>query len=120
MNTDYIDNLIAGGLRITSNLVVLLIGIAVVWFIWNVIKYTMSAEDADKTKAKDQMIRGIIAITVSVSIWGLVAIIQGVFIKENKNAPTGTDLRGMVPGAGDSGINYPSGPNRPIDIFNSP
>ncbi len=120
MNTDYIDNLIAGGLRITSNLVVLLIGIAVVWFIWNVIKYTMSAEDADKTKAKDQMIRGIIAITVSVSIWGLVAILQTMFITNNTGTPSNTNLRGMIPGAGDSGINYPSGPSRSIDILNSP
>lgn len=97
VRTDYIDNLISSGLRITSSLVILLISVSVVWFIWNVIKYTMSAEPADKDKAKDQMIRGIIAITVSVSIWGLVAILQNMFNTGGKSAPTSTELQNMIP-----------------------
>jgi uncharacterized membrane-anchored protein len=96
MKTDYIDSLINGGLNITNKLVILLVSVSVVWFIWNVIKYTMSTEDADKTKAKDQMIRGIIAITVSVSIWGLVAILQTMFNTGGKSAPS--DLNNMIPG----------------------
>jgi hypothetical protein len=78
-NVNYISNLIDDAKGLLDQLVVLLIALAVVWFIWNVIKYTMSEDEEGKGKAKSQMIWGIIAIAVIVSIWGLVAILQGIF-----------------------------------------
>ncbi|MEI6190952.1 MAG: pilin [bacterium] len=78
-NTNYISNLISDAQGLLDQLVVLLIALAVVWFIWNVIKYTMSEDEEGKGKAKSQMIWGVIAIAVIVSIWGLVAILQGIF-----------------------------------------
>jgi len=64
---------------ILNNLVILLITLAVVWFIWNVVRYTMSDDEEKKSAAKSQMIWGIIAIAVIVSIWGLVGLLQGWF-----------------------------------------
>jgi succinate dehydrogenase/fumarate reductase cytochrome b subunit len=78
-NVNYISNLIDDAKGLLDQLVVLLIALAVVWFIWNVIKYTMSDDEEKKGQAKGQMIWGIIAIAVIVSIWGLVAILQGIF-----------------------------------------
>ncbi len=94
-NTSYITSLITGGLTIIRNLIIFLISLAVVWFIWNVIKYSMSSEDDDKTKAKEQMIHGIIAIAVIVSIWGLVYLLQSIFGVGAGPAPTG--LGNMIP-----------------------
>ena len=65
----YLDSLITGATGLTKNLLVFLISLAVVWFIWNVIKYTMSSDEEAKGKAKSQMIWGVIAIAVIVSIW---------------------------------------------------
>lgn len=93
--TGYINSIINGGLRILSILIVLLISLATVWFIWNVIKYSMSSEEDDKAKAKSQMINGIIAIAVIVSIWGLVGLLQGMFGVNSIGATTG--LENMIP-----------------------
>ena len=78
-NVNYIAKLISDAQYLLDRLVVLLIAFAVVWFIWNVIKYTMSEDEEGKGKAKSQMIWGIIAIAVIVSVWGLVAILQNIF-----------------------------------------
>lgn len=78
-NVTYISSLIGGAKFLLDQLVVFLIALAVVWFIWNVIRYTMSSDEEKKAAAKSQMIWGIIAIAVIVSVWGLVAILQNVF-----------------------------------------
>lgn len=94
---DYVTSVIDGGLVIVRDLLIFLISLAVVWFIWNVIKYSMSAEEDGKEKAKTQMIHGIIAIAVIVSVWGLVAILRGAF-GTDQNAGSPTDLGNMIPG----------------------
>jgi predicted membrane channel-forming protein YqfA (hemolysin III family) len=78
-NTTYLSSLITGAKTLLDQLVIFLIALAVVWFIWNVIRYTMSADEEKKAVAKSQMIWGIVAIAVIVSVWGLVAILQSVF-----------------------------------------
>lgn len=76
----------------------LLISLAVVWFIWNVVRYAMSAEEDGKEKAKEQMIHGIIAIAVIVSIWGIVAILTGMFGTDNSGVSDFNDeIDGMIP-----------------------
>ena len=56
-----------------------IISLAVVWFIFNVFRYTISGDDAKKKEAKDGMVWGIVGIFVMVSVWGLVAILQATF-----------------------------------------
>jgi len=79
VNPTYLQSLIGSAKALLDQLVVFLIALAVVWFIWNVVRYTMSSDEEKKGAAKSQMIMGIIAIAVIVSIWGLVAILQGIF-----------------------------------------
>jgi len=67
----------AGG--ILNRAVPLIIALAVVYFIWQVFRYAVAANEEDKGKAKTQMIWGIVGIFVMVSIWGLVAILQSTF-----------------------------------------
>ncbi len=82
----YINSLFTGGKQILDNAVVFLIALAVCWFIWNVIRYTIAEDEEKKGEAKNQMIWGIIAIAVIVSIWGLVALLQSIFGVEKKDA----------------------------------
>ena len=86
VNTSYVSNLLTGGITLLNQAVVFLIALAVVWFIWNVIKYAMSTDEEGKEKAKSQMIWGIVAIAVIVSIWGLVAILQTLFGANSNSA----------------------------------
>lgn len=83
-----------------------LISLAVVWFIWNVIKYSMSSEEDGKEKAKSQMINGIIAIAVTVSLWGIVGLLQDAFgLKTGNTVPN--DINRMIPG-GSNAVNLNS------------
>jgi hypothetical protein len=60
-----------GGLM--NQVVPLLIGLAVIAFMWGVVMYLFGK---DKDGAKSFMLWGIIAIAVMVSIWGLVGILR--------------------------------------------
>jgi hypothetical protein len=93
----YLDSLIEGGIVIFRRLVIFLISLAVVWFIWNVVRYAMSSDEDGKEKAKSQMIHGIIAIAVMVSIWGIVAILRYAFGTDQGNAIP-NDIYNMIPG----------------------
>lgn len=93
-NVNYVASLIGGAKTLLDQLVVFLIALAVVWFIWNVIKYTMSSDEEAKGKAKSQMIWGVIAIAVIVSVWGLVGILQNIF---GVNTTGATNVNVLLP-----------------------
>ncbi len=98
VRTGYIDSLIRSSLGIVRSLLIFLISLAVVWFIWNTIQYTISDDEDKKSKAKDQMVWGIIGIAVIVSVWGLVAILRNMFGVDNSGGIP-TNLGGMIPPA---------------------
>ena len=82
----YVDSLFSGATTLLSRVLVFLISLAVVWFIWNVIQYTISDDEEKKGKAKQQMIWGIVGLAVIVSIWGLVAILRSTFLSSGTEA----------------------------------
>jgi uncharacterized membrane protein YidH (DUF202 family) len=74
--TDIIGNI----QDIVNLLVPLLIGIAVIYFIWGVIKYiSAGADEGKREEARNTMIYGIIGLFVIVAIWGLVGVISSTF-----------------------------------------
>ena len=93
----YLGTLLQQGSNLLSQVLLFLVALAVVWFIWNVIKYSMSEEEDGKEKAKEQMIHGIIAIAVIVSIWGIVAILRSAFGTDTGTIPNNLD--NMITGA---------------------
>lgn len=70
----------------------LIISLAVVYFIWNVFRFVIVENEEDKSKAKGQMIWGIVAIFVMVSVWGLVGILQSTFGTSGAGANIGNQL----------------------------
>lgn len=65
---------------ISRSVVPLIVALAVVMFIWGVIQYVINAdEEAKRAEGRQFMIWGIIALTVMVSIWGLVSILAATF-----------------------------------------
>lgn len=75
----YIQRFFTQGKDLLDKVVVFLVALAIAWFIWNVIRYTIAEDEEKKGDAKKQMIWGIVAIAVIVSIWGLVSILQNIF-----------------------------------------
>jgi hypothetical protein len=56
-----------------NDLIPLLIGLAVVFFLYTLARFMLSAGDPEKQKnAKGMMIYGIVVLVVMVSVWGLV------------------------------------------------
>lgn len=71
-----------------NSLIPLLIGIAVLVFLWGVVKYVTAGDDAEKRKAGGALMAyGILAIFVMISVWGLVNILVDTFSLDN-TAPT--------------------------------
>ncbi len=64
---------------ILSPIVPLLIGLAVVVFIYGVLVLVFSEGGEKREDGKKFMFWGIIGIFVMVSVWGLVAVLQGTF-----------------------------------------
>ena len=68
-------------LRIINGIVIpLIIGLAVVYFLWGIATYILSSGDEEKkTEGRSKMIYGIVALAVMVSVWGLVRVVQNTF-----------------------------------------
>ena len=62
---------------IRNYIVPLIIGLAVLYFLWGVLQYVLAGGDEEKRKlGRDHMIYGVIAIFVMISIWGLVGVLR--------------------------------------------
>jgi hypothetical protein len=65
---------------IGTSILPLMLALAVAMFIWGVIQYVLGGdEEKAREKGKQFMLWGIIALTVMVSIWGLVGILTNTF-----------------------------------------
>ena len=75
--TDIISSTI---MPIINAVIPLLIAVAVVLFLYGVVKFITSGGDEEKRKeARNFMLYGIIGLFVMVSVWGLVNILTGTF-----------------------------------------
>ena len=57
----------------------IIIGITLLVFFWNLIKYLHSIEDKEKQDARQVMFMGIIILFVMISVWGIINILAGTF-----------------------------------------
>ncbi len=80
--------------RIVSALIPIVIGIAVLMFLWGVLKYVTASDEDGQKEAKTTMISGIVVLFVMVSIWGLVNIL-GDTLSLNKTAPPPPQIPGF-------------------------
>jgi hypothetical protein len=78
-----INNLITQLRAAINNLIPFVIGIAIIYFIWGVVKYIIATGAEDKAAARGFIIYGIIGLAVIFSIYGLIALLQETFGIEN-------------------------------------
>lgn len=78
--------------NLINQLIPLVIGLALLVFLWGVLSYALAKEDGGKDAAKGYMLWGIIALFVMVSVWGLVNIVQDTFLEA-------TDASNLAPSA---------------------
>jgi len=82
---DLVKNVIIDGL--IKPVVPLLIGLAVVVFIYGVIVLMFSQGGEKKEEGKQYMLWGLVGIFVMVSVWGLVAVLTNTFGLDNTYNP---------------------------------
>ena len=75
--------------NILDPVVILLIALALVYFMWGVFTYVgRGAEGGDRTKGIQMMSYGILALFIMVSVWGLVYILINTFDLNSSSIPT--------------------------------
>ena len=73
------DILTLANCYISTGLVPIIFTAAMIYFILGVIKYVISDSEKDKSKGRQFMIWGIVALFAMVSVWGLVKVIGNTF-----------------------------------------
>lgn len=87
-----------------NQILFLMIGVAIVIFVWYIIQYFIKP-DADRKEAGKYVMYSLIGFFVILSFWGLVNILQNTFgLKNESNQPASwTSFKGLFPGGGSSG-----------------
>ncbi len=86
-----------GGLFLSlfSMLVVLIVALALVLFMWGVVKYIHAQGDAEGRKeARKYIVFGIVSLFVMLSVWGLVNILVQTFGTSETQIPVETTCEG--------------------------
>ncbi len=102
-NLAYIIDLVIGYL---NQFLVLLIGLAVVIFVWYIIQYFIKPNE-DRKNAGQYVMYSLIGFFVVLSFWGLVNILQNTFGLQNEsNQPASwTSFKNIFPGGSSGGAN---------------
>lgn len=80
---------------IVNKVIVVIVGLATVYFFWGVAKYILHSGDAaQREEGRDMMIYGIIAIFVMISVWGFVNLLSNTFRLDNSTLPRAQDFVG--------------------------
>lgn len=77
---------------IVSRLIPVIIGIAVLVFIWGILKYVVAKSDEEQSEARKVMLYGIIVLFVMVSVWGLVNLLGDTLGLDSDAVPRAPDL----------------------------
>ncbi len=73
---------------VLNPLVLLIVGVALVTFLWGVVKYMGKSEDKDRAEGRKLMVYGLVALFVMVSVWGLVNVLVHTFnFADNGSVP---------------------------------
>jgi peptidoglycan biosynthesis protein MviN/MurJ (putative lipid II flippase) len=91
---DGIPALLQQAMSIITSLIPIVIGIAVLIFLWGVLKYVVAKGEDEQKEARGVMLYGIIALFVMVSVWGLVNIL-GDTLNLNRAVPPPPGIPGV-------------------------
>ena len=86
-----LKSLITDIVGVINSLVPVLIGIAMVLFIWGIIRYVIANSPEKVSEARNYMILGIVGLTVMLSVWGLAFLVKNTLFP-NAQLPTGFSI----------------------------
>lgn len=65
--------------QVLATVIPILITLAVVYFIWGVIQYTISGDEETKKKGRTMIVQGLIGLFIIIAFWGVVRLITNTF-----------------------------------------
>jgi hypothetical protein len=74
-NAQGLFNLLGMATALIQGLIPFVIGLALLSFLWGVLKYATAKDEEEQKKSKGFMLYGIIGLFVMVSVWGLVNLL---------------------------------------------
>ena len=75
----FITNLVSGVEGVVKSIPPILIGVAVVYFLWGIVKFVGAGDDEEKrTSAKQIITYGLIGILVMVALWGIIEVLLNI------------------------------------------
>lgn len=80
--------------NLISTAIPIVITLAVLYFIWGVIKYVISQDEEAKKGAKDMIIYGIIGLALIVGMWGFVKLLTNSLGLDKTASPTSVQIPG--------------------------
>lgn len=87
----YIISFLASSKVIMGMIIPIIIGLALILFLWGLVKFMRTQSEEEKKKGRSSMIWGIVILAVMVSVWGLVRLVQqtaGITGEETVTSPT--------------------------------
>ena len=79
-DVSWLEDLFGGVVDVVVDFVPPLIGLALILFVWGLVKYLYRKSDENSVKqAKQFMVWGVVAMFTLVAIWGIVALMQTIF-----------------------------------------
>ena len=72
-NFDLLTGIVSGVKGIVESIPPILVGVAVIYFLWGIVKFVGAGDDEEKRKAAKHIITyGLIGILVMVALWGII------------------------------------------------
>jgi hypothetical protein len=65
--------------KILGYIIPILITLAVIYFIWGVIQYTLATDEEAKKGARGKIIQGLIGLFIIVAFWGILSLVSNTF-----------------------------------------
>lgn len=96
-------------IEILNMTVPLIFAIAMVSFVWGVLKYVVANDVKSKAEGRPFVIYGIIGLAVMLSIWGLAYFVKNSFFESAPTTPSGLPSTGTSGGPGGSGWSWGGG-----------
>ena len=99
-NIQNLNDLVNFGIKTINSIIPLLFGIALLAFMWGIIKYLLESNPSKLADARSYIVFSVVGMAVMLSIWGLALFLKNSFFPRAANPGFSQSSSGAPSGAG--------------------